>query len=116
MGVGIRETGDPVSKRGGVAIGLETAAVIANLSGTGAASIDAARRTLAACPQELDVTFVVSSSRRGSVVDNGNNSFLAVVTERGRAAFFAAGDIPVDCADGDRGRTMGPGCFPGRCC
>ena len=47
------------------------------------------------------VTSSGTSGRCGSVVGNGNNSFLEVATDRDMAALFAAGDIPVDCANGE---------------
>ena len=113
LGTGIRETGDPVSKRGGdanncwvvVALRLER-------SGTGA-GLDRPRSSLAVtwypgrAMGGTPVTTSGTSGRRGSVVGNGNNSFFEVTTDRDVAALFAAGDIPVDCADGERRRRIG---------
>ena len=53
------------------------------------------------------VTSSGTSGRCGSVVGNGNNSFLEVATDQDVAALFTAGDIPVDCADGERRRRIG---------
>ena len=89
LGTGIRETGDPVSKRGGDASNCwVVVALRLERSGTGA-GLEGPRSSLPVTSypgRAMGGTLVTTSGtsgRRGSVVGNGNSSFLEVATDRG---------------------------------
>jgi len=86
LGTGIRETGDPVSKRGGDASNCWVVVALSLLerSGTGA-GLEGPRSSLPVTSypgRAMGGTLVTTSGRRGSVVGNGNSSFFEVATDR----------------------------------